>query len=405
MFLRPYQQEAVEKLESGNILVGNVGSGKSRTGLYWYFKENGGSIDKNGYHKMKNPKDLYIITTAKKRDSLEWLKELNAYLLSTVPEKNIYKNKIIIDSWQNIKKYKDIQNSYFLFDEDHLTGTGSWVKTFWWITKPERNNRWIVLTATPGDNYSDYGPIFVANGFFKNITEFRNQHVIYNPRTNFPQIMRYIGTGRLNRLRNRIVVKMNYKHEIETHHIDIHVDYDRLLYKNTIKTRWNPFTDSPIENASQYCYCLRKIVNCDESRLDAVKEIVKERERVIIFYNHDCELELLKNLDYGEDVCIAELNGHKHEQIPKTIKWVYLVNYNAGAEAWECTQTDSMIFYSLNYSYKTMIQAAGRIDRMNTPYSDLYYYHLKSSAPIDIAIRRALAEKKTFNENTFASAL
>lgn len=403
MFLYPYQQEAVDKLISGNILVGNVGSGKSRTGLYWYFKENGGSFT-DIYKPMVNPKDLYIITTAKKRDSLEWLKELNPYLLSPNPKLNYYKNKIVIDSWQNIRKYKDITNSYFLFDEDHLTGTGAWVKTFWKITKPEANNKWIVLTATPGDSYNDYGPIFVANGFFKNITEFRQKHVIYDYRANFPRIDRYSGTGRLNRMRNRIVVKMNYKHEAETHHIDILADYDRICYKQTIRDRINPFTHTPIENASQYCYCLRRIVNSSPSRLAEVRKIANEKKRIIIFYNHDHELELLKKIDYGPDFQIAELNGHKHQGIPESPNWVYLVNYNAGAEAWECTQTDTIIFYSLNYSYKTMIQAAGRIDRLNTPYSDLYYYHLKSKAPIDIAIERALKEKKTFNERTFMEA-
>ena len=48
-----------------------------------------------------------------------------------------------------------------------------------------------------------------------------------------------------------------------------------------------------------------------------------------------------------------------------------------------------------------MEQARGRIDRMNTPFNDLYYYHLKTRSGIDLAISRALNSKKKFNESGF----
>ena len=50
-----------------------------------------------------------------------------------------------------------------------------------------------------------------------------------------------------------------------------------------------------------------------------------------------------------------------------------------------------------------MAQAAGRIDRLNSPYRDLYYYHLKSRSGIDIAISKALGQKKQFNERKFVN--
>ena len=59
------------------------------------------------------------------------------------------------------------------------------------------------------------------------------------------------------------------------------------------------------------------------------------------------------------------------------------------------------MFFSQNYSFKVMEQAAGRIDRLNTPYTNLYYYHLKTRSGIDLAISRALAEKKQFNETRY----
>ena len=402
MFLKPEQQEAVDKLQSGNILVAGTGAGKSRTGLYWYFKENGGAFIGDEYKPMTDPKDLYIITTAEKRNTHDWDKEMSLYLLSTNPEANHYQNKVVVNSWQQISKYKTVSGAYFLFDEDHLTGTGEWVKSFLKIAK---NNKWIILTATPGDKYEDYGPVFVANGYFSSISEFKQRHIIYDYRPGWPRFVKCVGTARLDRLKQRIIVRMNYEHKVEVHSTDILCDYDTVLYKTVVRQRWNPYENKPIENASQYCYCLRRITNLDESRVEACKEIVNQRNRVIIFYNHDPELYLLREVDFGPDVAIAELNGHKHEAIPDTPRWVYLVNYAAGAEAWECTKTDTVIFYSQNYSYKTMVQAAGRIDRRNTPFSDLYYYHLKSRAPIDLAIEQCIKAKKKFNENTFAQAM
>lgn len=397
-FLYDYQLEAVNRLQNGNILCGNVGSGKSRSGLFYYFKEQGGWIDENGYKPMKNPKDLYIITTAKKRDSCEWLGELSPFLMSPNPEVNYYKNKIVIDSWNNIGKYKDIKGAFFLLDEQRLVSWGSWTKTFLKIAK---SNDWILLTATPGDTYSDYLPVFLANGFFKNKTEFNREHVVFSRFTKYPKIDRYIGTARLDRLRSRILVSMNYQHKINVHHEDIYCDYDVATYKDVMRRRWDIYKDAPIEQAAGLCYVLRKITNSDESRAKEVLRLTEKHPRVIIFYSFDYELEILKNLPYRKGTEVAELNGHKHQPVPEGQDWVYLVNYAAGAEAWNCIRTNAMIFYSQTYSYKVRTQAAGRIDRLNTPYTDLYYYHLKSRSGIDLAISKALREKKNFNEGRF----
>lgn len=398
-FLYDYQFDAVMRLKNGNILCGGVGSGKSRSGLFYYFKENGGWIDKEGYTPMKDPQDLYIITTAKKRDSLEWLAELAPYLMSTKPEDNYYENKVVVDSWNNIGKYADVTGAFFLLDEQRVVGTGAWTKSFLKIAK---TNNWILLTATPGDTYMDYLPVFLANGFFKNKTEFTREHVVYSRYAKFPMIERYVNTQRLDRLRNRILVQMDYKHEINTHHEDVYCNYDILTYKDVMRRRWDIFKDEPIQQASGLCYVLRKVVNSDPSRAEQVLQIVKEKRKVIIFYSFDYELEILKNLPYGDHVKVAELNGHKHQEVPEGSDWVYLVNYAAGAEAWQCTRTNAMIFYSQTYSYKVLTQAAGRIDRLNTPYRDLYYYHLKSRSNIDLAISKAIREKRRFNETKFA---
>ena len=390
-----YQLDAVSRMRNGCILCGGVGSGKSRTSLAYYYKEQGGILGTKNYNKMKNPKDLYIITTARKRDTCEWEGELAYFLLSTDPKISGYKNKVIVDSWNNIQKYKNVTDSFFIFDEQRVVGSGVWVKSFLKIAK---NNDWILLSATPGDTWQDYIPVFIANGFYRNRTEFCNEHVIYSRFSKFPKIDRYINTGRLIRLRDRILVDMDFKRETVAHHEDIIVQYDISKYKEIMRNRWDPYNNEPITNASGLCYILRKIVNSDESRQIALMDILESRPRVIVFYNFDYELDILMNLAYGKGVEVAQWNGHKHQPIPDSDKWVYLVQYNAGAEGWNCIKTDTIVFYSQNYSYKVMQQSAGRIDRLNTPYTDLYYYHLKSRSGIDLAISKALRDKKKFNE-------
>lgn len=398
-----YQIEAVKKMKNGCILCGGVGSGKSLTALSYYYLQNGGdpnSLIGGDYIPMDDPpKDLYIITTARKRDTLEWEGELSPFLLSTHPEINLYHNhKVIVDSWNNIGKYVDVTDAFFIFDEQRVIGSGAWVKSFLKITK---TNDWILLSATPGDTWQDYIPVFIANGFYKNRTEFTREHIIYSHFTKFPKIDRYIGTGKLLKLRRSILIDMDFKRETIPHHEDVYVSYNIETYKDVSRTRWNPYKNEPIQNAGELCYVWRKIVNSDESRQVAVLEIFENHPKVIIFYNFNYELEILKNLGFGSGVKIAEWNSHKHEPIPNSKSWVYLIQYNAGCEGWNCITTDTIIFYSQSYSYKVMVQAAGRIDRLNTPYTDLYYYHLKSRSGIDLAISKALKEKKNFNESKF----
>lgn len=393
-------------MRNGCILCGGVGSGKSRTALaYYFFKEGNGKQDEDGeYIPMTNPKDLYIITTAHKRDTLEWEGEMVPFLLSTHPDVNFYDNTVVVDSWNNIGKYANVTNAFFIFDEQRVVGKGAWVKAFLKIAKA---NHWILLSATPGDTWCDYIPVFLANGFYKNRTQFLSEHAIYARYAKFPKIDRYVGTGKLLRLRNSILVDMDFARETVSHHEDIYVTYNLETYKDLMKNRWDIWNNEPFKNAGELCYALRKVVNSDKSRQNQVLELLQGIPRAIIFYNFDYELDILKNLPYtlnvGEEVKVAEWNGHKHEPIPDSERWVYLVQYTAGCEGWNCIKTDSMIFYSQNYSYKVMVQAAGRTDRMNTPYKDLYYYHLKSRSGIDLAISRALQQKKKFNESEFVT--
>lgn len=388
--LDPYQLDAVDQMKNGCILCGKVGSGKSRTALAYYERD---FCDMLKERNLAMP--LYIITTAKKRDSGEWQEECEPFGIPFVGE-------ITVDSWNNVTKYDRVTRAFFIFDEQRVVGSGAWVKSFLKIAK---SNRWILLSATPGDTWKDYIPVFIANGFYRNRTEFAREHIVYSQFTTFPKIDRYLLEPKLRRLRAEILVNMDYENKAERRHIDIWTDYDIATYRTVMKKQWNPWLSEPIDTAGELCYALRRIVNEDESRISAVLGILKEHPKAIIFYNFDYELVRLRKFCNDYEIAFAEWNGHKHEKIPGGEKWVYLVQYTAGAEGWNCIETDTVIFYSQNYSYKVLVQAAGRIDRRNSPYDILYYYHLKSHAAIDLAIARAVSGKKEFNEKGFVMSL
>lgn len=359
-------------MKNGCVVCGGVGSGKSLTAISYYYLENGGEVaclQGEDYIPMDDPPmDLYIITTARKRDTFEWEKELAPFLISTTKETNLYGNKVVVDSWNNVHKYTEAENAFFIFDEQRVIGSGVWVKSF---LKIARRNRWILLSATPGDNWSDYIPLFIANGFYRNRTQFTREHIVYSHAAKFPKIERYLGERRLERLRDSILIDMDFKRPTQAHHEDVYVQYDISLYKELMRSRWDIWKNEPIENAGELCYCLRRAVNQDESRQRMVLEIAEQHPKIIIFYSFDYELEILKSLSWTEGTAMAEWNGHRHEPIPKANRWVYFVNYGAGSEGWNCIETDTILFYSQNYSYKVMVQASGRIDRLNTPFHDL----------------------------------
>lgn len=437
--LRPYQKAAIEKLQNGNILCAGTGAGKSMTALAYYYIMVCRGVVWNGFElgPMMEPKPLYIITTAMKRDKGDWDEELARFGLTVTSKDGNSEGpcgggdqeaEVVVDSWNNLHKYTEVDNCFFIFDEQRVVGKGEWVKSFWKVTK---QNEWILLTATPGDSWKDYMPVFVANGFYKNQSEFFRRHATYVPWvTKFPKIdeAKWREVGYLEFLRRKITVLMKAERHTKRHYKTIIVPYDNDKYWKVVRDRWNPWTEEPVPDISSACYLMRRAANSGVVSGEAnhiifdmdarSKEIVHltcgHHPKLIIFYNYDYELEAMKKtfdvamhklqLYSGtKNFTIAEWNGHKHEPLPKSDRWVYLVQYSAGSEGWNCVETDAMVFYSMNYSYKAMEQAAGRIDRMNTKFDDLYYYILKSEAPIEGAIQSALDRKENFNEALFWS--
>lgn len=387
MQLYPHQQRAVKQLRNGSILWGGVGTGKSRVAAAYYQENEWG-------------KDVYVITTAKKRDSLDWVQEFSNCGITTRPvdglPQDLANDRLVVDSWNNIGKYAEVKDAFFIFDEQRLVGSGHWSRVFIKIAK---HNRWILLTATPGDTWLDYIPVFIANGFYKNRTEFKREHVIYSPFTKFPKVERYVNVGRLVRQRNRLLVEMPYeKHTVrKTKYVEC--DFDKDLLNKALRDRWHVYEDRPLRDVAELFLVMRKIVNSDRSRIEAIETLLDYHPKLIVFYNFDYELEILRTL--ANSAPVAEWNGHKHEDIPGGDAWVYLVQYAAGSEGWNCVETDAMAFYSLTYSYKMFHQAQGRVDRLDTPFQILQYFVLTSRSGIDLAIKKSLSNKTNFNEKTY----
>ena len=387
--LMEHQAEVLPKIKNGTILHGGTGSGKGMTAIAYYIAN-------------EAARDIYVITTAKKRDSLDWEEEAIQFGISTNPELSKY-GTLTVDSWQNIEKYKDVEKAFFIFDEQKAIGAGKWAKMF---IKIARKNRWIMLSATPGDTWMDYIPVFVANGFYKNRTHFLDLHAIYAPgRTPWPILKGWANEYKLYLLRNEVLVEMPFIRKTVRHINWVDVSFDLQKAQDVCKKRWNPFTDEPCRDMNEVWRVIRRIVNTDLSRLNMLHRLMQAHNRLIVFYNFDYELELLRDVGCEMDVEMAEYNGHRHDPVPTSENWLYLVNYVAGAEAWNCTQTNAEVYYSLTYSYRNHDQAMGRIDRLDTKFSDLYYYLFMSNSVVDLAIKRALDRKESFNERKFVLSM
>lgn len=391
-------------MHNGCILCGAVGSGKSRTGVGYYILDEGGSLEP--LHLPEGARDLYIITTARKRDSKEWYGDLIPFLMHPVDDEHDFGdgtltwwgNHVYVDSWNNIKKYFNVYNAFFIFDEDRVTGSGVWAKTFLDLA---RKNHWIILSATPGDKWMDYWAVFVANGFYKNKTHFVTQHVVQNPHVTYFSVKRYLDEYTLLMNKRRVLVEMDYKSNHDFHDEPVWCTYNKAVYDEVLRKRWNIYTDEPIMNASQYGYIQRRIVNSDPSRITMLHELSKRHSKLIIFYNFNYELDMMREAAFSLSIPFCEYNAQHHDPIPIGDIWWYAVQFNAGAEAWNCITTNAMVFYSQNYSYRMTTQAMGRIDRTTSPYKDLYYYHMQSMAPIDKHIAQCLSEKRDFNASEF----
>jgi len=440
--LQKHQLLAISKMHNGCVLKGGVGTGKTPTSLgYYWMHILGGQLNRWSSVSSESAVDLYIFTTAHKRDTKDWQIWASRFgLAEDNPQESVAGIRFIVDSYNNMPKYKTVKGAFIICDEQRLVGSGLWAKTFQLMAK---HNDWIMLSATPADKWEDYIPLFIANGFYKNRTEFVREHCVYSYFGSYPKLERYMGINKLVKLKHSILVEMPYERHTIRHIHEVHVNYDKETYALVEEKMWNPYEERPLKDAAERFAMRRKVVNSDSSRIEALRSLTQKHPRLIVYYNFNYELEMLRSLAASltspasstsssatdaassvrvlsstdstsrntastatrtsetSGVKIAEWNGQKHEEVPASDQWLYLVQYAAGAEAWNCTATDAMAFFSLTYSYRFFEQSQGRIDRLDTPFTHLNYYILMSKSPLDHGIKRALINKEDFNDVNF----
>lgn len=378
--LRPAQRDAVDRMHDGCVLLGRTGSGKTMTALgYWL--------------KVHAQQDLYVVTTPAKRDAMEWEGD-SAKLGQYLPPERVV-------SWNKIKDFEYLESAFVVFDEQRVSGSGKWVKSFLKIAK---RNDWILLSATPGDVWIDWLPLFIANGFYRTRTQFTDRHVIWDPHTRYPRIKRYIEEDRLERCQEAICVYLASPNPISRMVHDELVSYDSRKYAEVTRKRWNPFEVRPMMDAGELCRVQRRIVLENVCREEALERLLKGHPRALVFYSYNYELEAIKAVCERLGRSYGQRNGHRHDPVPVSKEpWVYIVQYQS-ADAWNCISTNIAILYSLPYSWRQQEQAMGRIDRMNTPFDELHYYRLMTDSTIDNAILACLDRKETFNERVYENA-
>lgn len=378
--LRPAQRDAVDRMHDGCVLLGRTGSGKTMTALgYWL--------------KVHAQQDLYVVTTPAKRDAMEWEGD-SAKLGQYLPPERVV-------SWNKIKDFEYLESAFVVFDEQRVSGSGKWVKSFLKIAK---SNDWILLSATPGDVWIDWLPLFIANGFYRTRTQFTDRHVIWDPHTRYPRIKRYIEEDRLERCQEAICVYLASPNPISRMVHDELVSYDSRKYAEVTRKRWNPFEVRPMMDAGELCRVQRRIVLENVCREEALERLLKGHPRALVFYSYNYELEAIKAVCERLGRSYGQRNGHRHDPVPVSKEpWVYIVQYQS-ADAWNCISTNIAILYSLPYSWRQQEQAMGRIDRMNTPFDELHYYRLMTDSTIDNAILACLDRKETFNERVYENA-
>lgn len=371
---KDYQKRAINQMHNGCILCGGVGAGKSLTSL--------GYID-----KVYPSGTVYIITPARKRNTGEWFDDIR--------KNDMDETRFVVDSWNNLSKYKDVKDAFFLFDEQKVSGKGTWAKSLIRIAK---SNQWILLSATPGDTYDDYATVLIANGFVRNRTTWYDEYCVTKSQPFF-HIVDHKNKDVIDMMIRRIFIKMDYQSDKKRIERVIPIQARSAgEEKEILMTHKAPGAQMPFTTFAAAIAYVR--MNCyDKSKkTEALRKIIEKHKKIIVFYNFLSEKLEIERAAIDANVTINFYNGQRHDPIPDTDEWVYGVQYNSGAEAWNCITTNAMVFYSPNYSYKTMEQAHGRIDRVNSPYECLYYYMLLNELNIDNKVMNALSSKKDFNE-------
>lgn len=299
------------------------------------------------------------------------------------------------------KKYKNYVDYFVIFDECHRlkNSTGVWGKSGYELTKIACG--YILLSATPIPNgWEDSINYFKMFGLTKNKTRFIKENAIISMDNGYIEIK-----GWKNEIKLENMWKLVSKHLSKDEATDLpSLTFVDVHFKssNTYRTikKDRVYQDILYDNKMKLRHGLRLHTNLD-SKIDYLKEFIDNTtDNIIIFYNYDEELKLLKeNIDKKLYVC----NGYE-KNYPKKEDWdtvknsVTLANFKSGSEAVEFTYANIIVYFSPTESYTEYYQSYGRCHR-NGQTKKVTAYKFVTDNTIETDIYTSLDSKRDFNYN------
>lgn len=378
--LYSYQEEYFKHVKPNYIYDMDTGTGKTIMGLHHhqtYFKD----------------KPLLIVAPASKINEGGWQRTIDEH----------YPNIEYDTCTYNMlgKKWSQYKDWFVIFDECHRlkNSCGVWGKAGYNLTKISAG--FILLSATAIPNgWEDSINYFKMFGLAKNKTQFIRNEAITTMDYGYMEIL---GWKNENKLKN--MWKSISRHLSK----DEATDLPPLVFENvyfkasaTYKTikKDRIYNDVLYDNQMKLRHGLRLNTNL-KNKIEYIKDFVDStNDNIIIFYNYDEELKLLKeNIDKKTYLCNGSIKDY-----PKKSEWdsikntVTLANYKSGSEAVEFTYANIIVYFSPTESYTEYYQSYGRCYR-NGQTKKVTAYKFITDNTIEADIYKALDSKQDFNIN------
>lgn len=177
--------------------------------------------------------------------------------------------------------------------------------------------------------------------------------------------------------------------------------YRKFRQKSIVKIDGVEFVGDNILTKMLYERMLCGSYNSD--KIAALKDLIESTEdRLIIFYNFNGELEVLRDLCASVERPVSIICGNIKDlsSYEKSKDSVTLVQYQAGAMGLNLQKSNKIVYFTPPLSSEFFEQSKKRIHRIGQDRTCFYYY-LICSGSIEEKIYRTLAMRKDYTERLF----